>query len=324
MVSRSQKIRLGIFLTIALTILIVAIGIITGSRILKKTATYYIRFKEMSLTGLEIGSPVKYRGLRVGRIEEMHIDEADITSIIVVITVDPKIPIKEDNEAVIDYLSIAAGLKMIEIQGGTNESKRLPPNSFIKAGQSLVDTITGKAEVISEKLEHILNNFAEMTRADRQEKLFQLIDNTAKTFKIVQALLDTNETSINRTIKNAERISSHLDTFMVTAKLTMHDIRQITQSQKLLTTVDNFEKISTELQQANLSELIAKLVATVEQTNRTFTHLDLTIMKSRHDILSSAELLRESLEYFNEFTRIISENPSLLLRSSQREEIRER
>jgi ABC-type transporter Mla subunit MlaD len=254
----------------------------------------------------------------------MYIDESDITSIIVAITVDPKIPIKEDNEAVLDYLSLAAGLKMIEIQGGTNESKRLLPNSFIKAGRSLVDTITGKAEIISEKLEHILNNFAEMTRTDRQEKLFKLIDNAAKTFEIVQALLDTNETSINRVIKNAEKISSHLDTFMVTANLAMNDIRQITQSPDLLTTVDNFENISTELRQANLSDLIAKLVATVEQTNRTFTHLDLTILKSRHDILSSAEILRESLEYFNEFTRLISENPSLLLRSSQQEEIRER
>jgi len=324
MVSRSQKIRLGVFLTIALVILIVAIGVITGSRLLKKKDTYYIRFKEVSLAGLEIGSPVKYRGLRIGRIEDMYIDKSDITSIIVAITVDPKIPIKEDNEAVLDYLSLAAGLKMIEIQGGTNESKRLLPNSFIKAGQSLVDTITGKAEVISEKLEHILNNFAEMTRTDRQEKLFKLIDNTAKTFETVQALLEANETSINRVIKNAEKFSSHLDTFMVTANLAMNDIRQITQSPELLTTVDNLEKISTELKQANLSDLIAKLVATVEQTNRTFTHLDLTILKSRHDILSSAEILRESLEYFNEFTRLISENPSLLLRSSQREEIRER
>ena len=49
-----------------------------------------------------------------------------------------------------------------------------------------------------------------------------------------------------------------------------------------------------------------------------------TLLKSRHDILSSTEILRESLEYFNEFTRLISENPSLLLRSSPQEEIEER
>ena len=324
MVSRSQKIRLGIFLTIALVILIIAIGVITGTQLLKKRDTFYIRFREISLTGLEIGSPVKYRGLRIGRIDDMYIDESDITSIIVRISVDPKIPIKEDNEAILTYLSVAAGLKMIELQGGTQESKRLPPNSFIKAGQSIVDMITGKAEVITEKLEYILNNFADMTRTDRQEKLFQLIDNTTKTLATFQTLLEANQINIFQTIKNVEKFSSHLDTFMITSNLAMNDIRQITKSPKLLTTVDNVEKISTELREARLSELIEKLTATVEQTNRTFTHLDLTILKSRHDILSSAEILRESLEYFNEFTRLISENPSLLLRSSQREEIQER
>ncbi|UCE08383.1 MAG: hypothetical protein JSW07_10335, partial [bacterium] len=214
-------------------------------------------------------------------------------------------------------------LKMIEILGGTNESKRLPADSFIKAGQSLVDTITGKAEVITEKLEYILNNFAEFTRADRQEKLYRLIDNTTKTLASFQSLIDTNKTSLYHTIKNIERFSTYLDTFMVTSTLAMNDIRKITQSPKMVTTVENVEKITTELQQANLSELITKLTTAVDQTNKTFTHLDLTLLKSRHDILSSTEILRESLEYFNEFTRLISENPSLLLRSSQREEIRE-
>jgi phospholipid/cholesterol/gamma-HCH transport system substrate-binding protein len=246
-----------------------------------------------------------------------------VTSIIVEISIDPKTPIKEDNIAVIDYLSIAAGLKMIEIQGGTNESKQLPPDSFIKAGQSLVDTITGKAEVITEKLELILNNFAELTAPKQQEKFYQLVDNTTKTLESFRTLLDTNHVSIFHTINNMERFSTHLDSFMMTSNLVVTDIRNITQSQKLTKTVDNVEKITTELQQANLSDLIAKLAAAVEQTNRTFTHLDLTLLKSRHDILSSTEILRESLEYFNEFTRLISENPSLLLRSSQRGEIRE-
>ncbi|MDZ7330844.1 MAG: MlaD family protein [candidate division KSB1 bacterium] len=323
MVSRSQKIRLGVFLALSLTVLISAIAIITGSRLLKKRAVYYIRFKEMSLTGLEIGSPVKYRGLRIGRIDDMYIDPEDVTSIIVKISIDPKTPIKEDNEAVIDYLSIAAGLKMIEIQGGSNESKRLPPNSFIKAGQSLVDTITGKAEVITEKLELILNNLAELTGPKHQRQFIQLIESTSGTMTSIKTLLDTNRVNIHHTLENLAQITRSLDTLMVTSNLVLNDIQRITGSPQLQTTMANVEKISTELEQADLGDLIKKLAAAVEQTNRTFTHLDLTLLKSRHDILSSTEILRESLEYFNEFTRLISENPSLLLRSSQRGEIRE-
>jgi phospholipid/cholesterol/gamma-HCH transport system substrate-binding protein len=323
MVSRSQKIRLGVFLTLSITVLIIAVGIITGSQLLKKRATYYIRYKEMSLTGLEIGSPVKYRGLRIGRIDDMYIDENDVTSIIVKISIDPKTPIMEDNKAVIDYLSIAAGLKMIEIQGGSNEAKRLPPNSFITAGQSLVDTITGKAEVITEKLEMILNNFAELTGPKHQQNFIQLLENTTNAMSSFRTLLDTNQVSFYHTIQNLERFTSSLDTLMVTSNLVLNDVHRVTRSPKLMTTVDNVEKITTDLQQANLADLITKLAAAVDQTNRTFTHLDLTLLKSRHDIISSTELLRESLEYFNEFTRLISENPSLLLRSSLRGEIRE-
>lgn len=323
MVTRAQKIRLGVFLVTSFSVLFISLAIITGTRVFKKKATYFIRYKNISLAGLEIGSPVKYRGIRIGRIENIYIDPEDITSNIVQITVTPKVPIKEDNQAVVTYVSYAAGIKMIEILGGSNESALLPLESYIKPGQSMVDNISGKAEIITEKLEMILNNLAQLTESDRQAKLFKLVDNTSNALESFNTLLDTNQTSLFHTIKNVEKFTSHLDTFMIVSNLALSDIRAITQSPKLTKTIDNVEKITTDLEQAKLSELIKKLAAAVEQTNKTFTHLDLTILKSRHDILSSTEILRESLEYFNEFTRLISENPSLLLRSSPQQEIRE-
>jgi len=323
MVSRSQKIRLGIFLSVAIFLLLLSIALITGNQLLKKKATYYIRYKAISLTGLELGSAVKYRGIRIGRIEDIYIDEEDITSIIVEITVDPKVPIKEDTEAIVTLIGIT-GLKMIELQGGTNESEKLLPESYINAGFSIVETITGKAEIITQKLEMILNNLATFTEPGRRDQFFRLVDNTSETLGSFRTLLDTNQTHLNNIISNLENFTSQLDTFMANSNLTLNDIRKVTQSDKLANTVGNLEKISTDLAEANLGEVINKMAVAIDQTNRTFTHLDLTIMKSRHDILSSTELLKESLEYFNEFTRLISENPSLLLRSSPQQEIRER
>ena len=323
MVSRSQKIRLGIFLSVAIFLLLLSIVLISGNQFLKKKTTYYIRYKNISLTGLELGSAVKYRGIRIGRIEDIYIDEKDITSIIVEITIEPKVPIKEDTEAIITLIGIT-GLKMIELQGGTNESKNLLPESFINAGQSLVESITGRAEIITQKLEIILNNLATFTEPGRRDQIFRLVDNTSYTLKNFRTLLDTNQIHFSNIVKNLENFTSHLDTFIINSNLTLNDIRKVTQSEKLTNTVNNLDEITTELANADLAELINKLGTAIDQTNRTFTHLDLTLMKSRHDILSSTELLRESLEYFNEFTRLISENPSLLLRSSPQQEIRER
>ena len=323
MISRSQKMRLGIFIVVSTVILLVTIAIITGNKLLKKSATYYIRYRDISLTGLEIGSAVRYRGIRIGRIEDIYIDEKDITSIIVRVTIDPKVPIKEDTEAVVTLIGIT-GLKMIELQGGTNEAEHLPPKSFIKAGKSLVDSISGQAEVITQKLEIILNNLTELTGATRRAQVFRLIDNTSKSLESIQTLLDTNQVNIYNTMQNIETFTGRLDTFVQVSSMILADVREITKSPKLTNTLSNVEKISSELEKVKFEELFAKLAQTIEQTDRTFTHLDLTLLKSRHDILSSTELLRESLEYFNEFTRVISENPSLLLRSSQKKEIPER
>ncbi len=320
MVTRSQKIRLAVFLIVSVSVLIIAIAIVTGNRLFQKKVTYFIRYKDVSLTGLEIGSAVKYRGIRIGRIEDIYIDEKDITSVIVEITVQPEVPIKEDTEAVVNYIGIT-GLKLIELMGGTNESKRLPPDSFIIAGRSLVDEISGQAEIVVEKLELILNNIAELTDSGRRNQLFQLIENTSRALAGFQELLDRNQLNFESTVMNVASVTGRLDTFLLTSNQTMKDIRKITASGKLMATVDHVEQITSDLEQAELSALIAKMAEAIEQTNRTFTHLDLTLLKSRHDILSSAEILRESLENFNEFTRLISENPSLLLRSSKQEEI---
>ncbi|MBN2013075.1 MCE family protein [candidate division KSB1 bacterium] len=324
MVSRAQKVRLGIFIAVSSFILIVAIAIVTGNKLTSRTSTYFIRYTDLSLAGLEIGSPVKYRGIRIGRIEDIFIDPDDVKSVIVKVSVKPDVPIKEDTEAVVVYISLAAGLKMIELQGGTNESNKLTPESYIKAGQTFADQISDKAEAMTQKIELILNNLAKLTEVSNQQQLFRLVENTSKVLENVNTLLDTNQNNFQASIQNITHFTNSLDTFMTVANVAMANIQEVTQSRQWMNTVNNIDKISTDLADANLGQVINQLADAIEQTNRTFTHLDLTLLKSRHDILSSTEILRESLEYFNEFTRLISENPSLLLRSSPQEEIEER
>ena len=147
------------------------------------------------------------------------------------------------------------------------------------------------------------------------------MDNTSSTLETFQTLLDTNKVNLYHTIRNISQFSAQLDTLTSSSLLLVNDLRTITSSDELINSVRNIEDITEEIREAKISELIAKLTKAVEQTDKTFTHLDLTLLKSRHDILSSTEILRESLENFNEFTRMISENPSLLLRSSQQPEI---
>jgi len=320
MVPRSQKIRLGVFLSISFFLLIVAIIVVTGSKLLKREKTYYIRYKDVSLTGLELGAQVKYQGIRIGRVEDIYIDQKDISSLIVEISIEHDVPIKENTEAVMSLIGIT-GLKLIELRGGTNEAAELPPGSFIKPAHSLVESLSGRAEDIAQKIELVLNNLLELTGPNRQTSMFQLIDNAATTLNTFNTTLDKNQNNIEAMLNNFTNFSHKLDSFMVISNNTMMRLNQLISTPEMKETIVNVNKISKDLEQAQLSKLITELTETVEMAKKTFIHIDLTLLKSRHDLLSSIETLKESMEYFNEFSRLISENPSLLIYKTKQEEI---
>ncbi|MCB0316686.1 MAG: MCE family protein, partial [Calditrichaeota bacterium] len=55
-------------------------------------------------SGLEVGSPVKYLGIKVGTIKNISIAPEDVSRIIVKVALKPGTPVKEDARA--DIVSI--------------------------------------------------------------------------------------------------------------------------------------------------------------------------------------------------------------------------
>ena len=130
MKNQAQKIRLGIFLVISSVILLVLVGYFTAQEFFKKQDTYFIAYEGVSVGGLEVGSPVKYLGIKVGTIQDITIDPEDVNKVIIELALKEGTPIKED--AVADITSVGiTGLKTIEIRGGSNESRSLEPDSYI-------------------------------------------------------------------------------------------------------------------------------------------------------------------------------------------------
>jgi hypothetical protein len=55
-------------------------------------------------------------------------------------------------------------------------------------------------------------------------------------------------------------------------------------------------------------------VVALDEFNRAVTRIDLTVVEGREELLRSITLLKETLQYLNEFARLISEDPSLIIR----------
>lgn len=305
-ITRAQKARLGIFLIVSGGLLIVLLLIVTGAKILEQRDLYYIRYQDTSVSGLEIGAQVKYHGVRIGRVEDISIDPKEIETVIITLALRKGTPVTKDMKAVVSALSLT-GLKQIELEGGSSASELLPPGSTITPGASSLQMLSGRAEIVAEKLELVLTNLITLTGSENQQKLFEMVDNTALVLMDVHEMLAENRETIAGTIDNLHAASEGL--------------RELSESDALRRAFANLDTTTATIRRAQIDLAVNDLRKALEQARTTFTHIDLTLLKGRHDLLTSLEVLRESLDSFNEFARAISEDPSLLLRGSKEQEI---
>ena len=304
-VSRAQRARLGIFIAVSGAVLLSLLLVMTGTKFLEKRDKYTVRYRDVSVSGLDVGAAVKYHGVRVGRVEKIQIDPRQVETVEVLISLDHGTPIKKDVQAVVSAFSLT-GIKIIELNGGSTEAPLLKPGSEIPTGASSFELITGKAEAVSEKLELVLNNLARLTATENQERLLKAVDNAALVLEDLHHTVADNRDKIDRTFTNFESASAGMV--------------ELAQSEALRRAFANLDTTTAAIQAAQIGRAITDLQVALQQARTTFTHIDLTLLKGRHDILTSLEVMRESLDSFNEFTRLIAEDPSLLLRGKRTEE----
>ena len=112
MITKSQKIRLGIFSVVAVSILVITVLLLSIDQFIDDQDLYYIAYEDVSVSGLDVGSPVKYLGLKVGSVKKIKIDPRNINRIIVQIGLTEGTPIKKDVEAEISTIGITVPQKM--------------------------------------------------------------------------------------------------------------------------------------------------------------------------------------------------------------------
>ncbi len=88
----------------------------------------YAIFFAGSVTGLSVGSPVRYRGVPVGSVTGIALDPADIERILVEIEIAQGTPIKTDMVASLGFQGIT-GIAFIHMSGGTRAAPLLKPTA---------------------------------------------------------------------------------------------------------------------------------------------------------------------------------------------------
>ncbi len=249
MPTKSQKRRLGVFVLLVILMLTALLVIIGSQQFLKKQDIYLISYKDISVSGLEVGSPVKYLGLGVGTIKDIQIDVDDISRIKVEIAVKEGTPIKKDAYADIEMIGIT-GLKMIEIRGGSSASELLNPGEYIPAGGSISELITGKAEIIMEKVELLINNLNTFSKPENLNKIIDLAANANKTFEELDLLLRENRRDLRDIVTQAKITGARLDTITQFLLPTSETMQNVSLSDTLSEILSNVNKVTKSLEKS--------------------------------------------------------------------------
>jgi phospholipid/cholesterol/gamma-HCH transport system substrate-binding protein len=153
---------------------------------------YRIYFSE-SVSGLNIDSPVKYRGITVGKVKQMQIDPENNEQILIRIDIDDNTPIKTDTVARLTAQGIT-GLLFIDLSEGSREAPLLQPAegervAVIASAPSFFERFGTTMGSVTEKLSSALEGTSKLLSEQNRAQITQILEHTAGTMKGMERLL---------------------------------------------------------------------------------------------------------------------------------------
>jgi phospholipid/cholesterol/gamma-HCH transport system substrate-binding protein len=193
---------------------------------LKHSTEYRIYFTE-SVSGLSLGSPVKYRGVSVGQVKEIGIDKNDPRKIWVNVEVSNDTPVKVGTVAGLKLQGIT-GTVFIELSGDVAaDAKDLADATphdktpVIPSQASSINAIMNQLPQILDKLSHFADQLDKLTSDENIAQFTGALQNlNAITGDTRQVLRDTKGNIIEST--------EQLDQTMTNLRKASRDVSSVT------------------------------------------------------------------------------------------------
>lgn len=299
-ISNAQRARLGVFLVAGALLTALFIAIPLGLRMKNTFNDYIAYFEGESLSGLEQGAVVKFSGVPIGKVDKISYLPSDLSRVRVTMKIQDDFPMKEDMVATTGAMGIT-GLKYIEVTGGTNNAKPLKPGSELPTKVSMFSTITGKAESIVAKIELLLNHLNVISNPDSLKGIKNILDNVATITEDVRGFVAETRPDIKAVASSTSDLISRIDSIA-------GDIKVITTT------------VSGSISNDRLSRTFAQIDSAAKSLQTVAEDIALLVRQSREDISVSMQNIRDASENANQLTRVLAENPSLLLKSETQKE----
>jgi len=191
----------------------------------KETKPYLVVF-EGSVSGLRVGGPVLFNGIRVGEVSEMRLTDKP-SEVAAVISITPSTPVRSDTIVTLEYAGLT-GIASVSLKGATSSAPALQPAKngslpTLRAGSTAGDMGNAVRETLAkadsiivenqESLRNAIKNLETFTEALARNgnKIDELVHNGSAAMSSINDLAVSLKSDTSKLAGNLDKLTVNLD-----------------------------------------------------------------------------------------------------------------
>ncbi len=291
MENKSHALMAGLF-TIVMLVAAIAIGLwLDRDRI--EWVPYQIATK-LSIPGLNPQAAVRYRGLDVGKVDDITFDPQVVGQILVHISVRPDTPITQSTFATLGYQGVTGiayvvldddGSRPVKVHSSKQQIAR------IEMRPSLFDQLQSRGLKILEQTEEVAKRINHLLEPNNQKAILAAFDNVSK----AAVTLETIPQQLAPTLAKLPALTTQ-------AQQTLSSLNTLSKDASALTS--SLDGVTTKLQTPG---------GPIDTLSATAERLGSVAGKLEHDTLPLANDARSSIRALNRTLNNLSEHPQSVL-----------
>jgi phospholipid/cholesterol/gamma-HCH transport system substrate-binding protein len=253
MENRSHALIAGLFLLIFGASTIAALWWFDG----QEESNHYVVETRENVTGLNVQGQVRYRGIRVGKVESILLDPADARVTLIGIAVRKDIPITRGTAAKLGYQGVT-GIAHILLEDNGKDTIPLPQDKEggvrIVMQSSLIQELADVGSEVLRQTRDLLAGMNDLLRPENRQMISRMLDNL--------------ETSSQHARETSERLLQVLNSDAIARinSILLHSEKTVAQASPFFAEARGLV--------ARLNELTAEFESTSHQLNRVLRMLE--------------------------------------------------
>ncbi len=181
----------------------------------------YLVVTQQNVTGLNLQGQVRYRGIRVGKVQSIQLDPNDVRNILIRINVDQAVPVTKGTTAKLGYQGVTGiahvllednGSDISPLVGTTGEAPRIAMQS------SLIQELSEAGTATLRQARDFLTNANDLLDGENRQRFDQILVNLETTsgqmaevtHRMREVLAPENVARVKATLAHAERATAEV------------------------------------------------------------------------------------------------------------------